>query len=218
MNRRAHAPVPARFRALALVCALVCVLGGCRKTLPPGEFVEAYRKEYGSEFLRGDYKITVLPLSDAYLAARLALYDSGGRPVPTAAADKNGMRISVQVELRESGGGPEDQRKDILNGALSQGADAFSKRRRFLDNEVAAYASLECDQERYRTVAYRFSPGIGFPAVHSFLFLFTPEKGGKAVSPAHCRFDLKDIGMGFGALEAPIPETGRYILKKRDQT
>lgn len=198
---------------------ILWILVGCQRALLPGEFVKAYRHEYGSEFLSEDYKVTVLPLTDVFLAARVAAEDSGNRAAPLAAGNlEKGIRISVQIEQRKPASGPEDLSKDLLNGALLQGTEAFVARRHFLENEVSAYGSLECGGQRFQPLAYRFSRGIGFPAVHSFLFLFDPEKDGRRIPDADCRFSLKDIGIGTGTVEAALRKPGRLTLKTRDQS
>lgn len=220
MSRRPGHPFKA---VLPAALGFGVVLGGCRRSLPPAEFLKAYHEEYASEVQRGEYTFTIIPLTDEYLAARTAsaFSDANSAPgIPAGSSDPSeapskGLRISLRIELSRPTGGPDDQRKDLLNGAMLNGPGAFAKRRRFLENEVSTLASLECGDRRFRPAAYRFSPGIGFPAVHGFLFLFSPEKDIGDFGAAGCRFSLKDIGIGTGTVEARLREQGNLTLRIR---
>lgn len=194
--------------------ALCIVLAGCNRSLPRKAFVEAYETEAASETLAGDFKVTVLPLTPEYLAARVM--DSTLAPEKLHSetdAYRKAHYVSMQITLRHPTGGPDDVQKDLLNGALSRGEAEFRKRLHFLENQVSAYASLQCGGDGIKPVSYRFQRGYGFPAIHNFLFLFPKENKGQLVELRRCRFSLKEIGLGSGTLEFPLRSNSRLALK-----
>lgn len=208
-----------RARAVGSALGLCFFFSGCNQVLPPQAYVEAYEKHAASESLAGEYKVTVLPLTAEYLVARQI---DSKRPGQTLGGNtllseletfRKAHYVSVQITLQNPTGGPEDLSKDLLNSALTQGEGAFRRRLYFLENQVSAYASLECEEGSIKPISYRFNRGFGFPAVHSFLFLFPREREGKVVSLPDCRFNLMDIGLGSGTLKFPLRAEGRLILK-----
>jgi hypothetical protein len=210
---KAAAPKAMMFRLSVGACVLLA--WGCQKSAPPEAYVEAYTHLAKEVQPAGEYQVTVMALSPEYLVAREM--DSTWTREAVAAALKEYQKsnyVSVQVELAHPTGGPDDLGRDFVNRALVEGEEAYRRRLTFLENEAGAFVRLKCQDGRpIAPVSFRFTRGMGFPGIHSFLFLFPKQQDGKEVSLQGSRLMLKDLGLSPGILELPLRLPPHLSLK-----
>lgn len=203
----------ASLRKVGLLLGAASLLLGCDRKLPPGEFLKAYEEKGLVQSLAGDYRFTALLMSTDYMFARQFGDAPSGSQQPMESFRK-AIYVSVNVTLANPTGDPEDLKKDLLNGALYQGQEAFRKRLDFLLNRLSPYVRLEtADGSSLEPVTYRFSRGYVFGGGHSFVFLFPAAKDGKKVVSEGANLVLKDFGLNTGTVRIKIHRPSSIALK-----
>lgn len=195
--------------------SLVLLLGACKQSLPPQAFLKAYSEQATVSTIHGDYRITLLQMSPDYLTAGEMDSADGEKELKSLHEGyQNAIYISLKISCAKPTGGPEDIRKDFLNGALINGQEAFSQRLQFLESGMGALFRLELEDGRLIPLkTYRFNRGYALGGGHSFVLLFPNQFDGHPIRAERGSLVLQEFGLSTGTLKIQVKKAPNIALK-----
>ena len=204
--------IPWKWIALLI---LLTGISGCKRGLPPGEYVSAYEKAALQSIENGEYRMNLLYQSAEYVIAREL--HRGARPVEAESMARRyaeGIFVAMSVLPSELTGTPDDIRKDLLNASLQEGEARFRQKLAYLQNGLREKVRLEDAQGRtIPLTTYSYSRNFGIGTSNTFLFAFPSRYQGRKIDIDDLVLVIEDFGWNAGVVRTRLKNPGSLTLR-----